>query len=321
MRVANPGGIEEVTDEERLRLLRSSYGLLGIVTQVTFAIEPVQVIEFDYEVVPADPAPPLDAVRQGAGGFLAFLLPHERRMLVERRTVVPGAPRPGVLDRIQRHWRSLLWESAGSGLAALLSRSPEDPVMVGLRERLGPALLDILLELALDPVRFRARRADTMIDFEADRPDYFDFTFWAFPARQWPVVLPRYLAFCETFAARTAFRASLPTEIYSIRHDRRSLLSFAYDEDVFTLDMVHHRRKDEPFDPRWIEMNQAFNHFAAEHGGRPLLNQTKHLDRAVMDLVLARNEPLAEGWRTLGQQAAPRLTSGYFRDLGLASSS
>jgi hypothetical protein len=85
--------------------------------------------------------------------------------------------------------------------------------------------------------------------------------------------------------------------------------------------MVHHRRKDEPFDPRWIEMNQAFNRFAAEHGGRPLLNQTKHLDRAVMDLVLARNEPLAEGWRTLGQQAAPRLTSGYFRDLGLASSS
>jgi hypothetical protein len=240
-------------------------------------------------------------------------------MLVERRTVVPGAPRPGLGDRLQRHWRSLLWESAGSGLAALLSRSPGDPVLLGIRERVGPGLLDFLLQLSLDPVRFRARRADTMIDFDADRPDYFDFTFWAFPARQWPAVLPAYLDFCARFETRTGFRASLPTEIYAIRHDTRGVLSFAYDEDVFTLDMVHHRRRGEPFDPRWIELNLAFNRFAAEHGGRPLLNQTKHLDRAVMEVVHARNGPLAEGWRALGRAAVPRLTSGYFRDLGLPS--
>jgi len=89
----------------------------------------------------------------------------------------------------------------------------------------------------------------------------------------------------------------------------------AYDEDVFTLDMVHHRRRDLPFDPRWIEMNRRFGELAADLGGRPLLNQTKELDGAMMRTVGLRNPPLAEALARLRAGAEPRLVSRYFAAL------
>src|SRR5438552_16968996 len=54
----------------------------------------------------------------------------------------------------------------------------------------------------------------------------------------------------------------------------RSLLAFAPDEHVFTLDMVHNG----PDDADWKDMNEACNRFAVQSGGRPVLNQTKQLD-------------------------------------------
>src|SRR5262245_31545975 len=54
MTIVTPRGVETVTgesDPDRLALLRCSYGLLGIVTEVSFRTEPAQVLEFSYENV------------------------------------------------------------------------------------------------------------------------------------------------------------------------------------------------------------------------------------------------------------------------------
>jgi FAD/FMN-containing dehydrogenase len=90
--IVTPRGIETVTqtsDPDRLALLRCSYGLLGIVTEVTFRTEPAQVLEFTYETLPMAPLPTLHRVKSGADGFLAFLEPYSGRMIVERRTIDP----------------------------------------------------------------------------------------------------------------------------------------------------------------------------------------------------------------------------------------
>jgi FAD/FMN-containing dehydrogenase len=323
MRLVTPDGADPVTDAqdaERMRLLRSSYGLLGVVSEVTFRVEPVQVVAFEYEELGMDPLPALAALRGRADGFLAFLEPFRRRAVVERRSVEPGHGALTPADRIQCACRSFLWERLGSGAAASLWDNPlaellrDHPIGHAL-SALGGRLFDKVLALGLLALNFRARRADTSIEFAADRPDYFDFTFWAFPASRWGAIVPRYLEFCEAFQRDTGFRPSLPTEIYSITRDDRAVLSFSLDEDVFTLDMVHHRRADRPFDPRWIEMNRRFNELAADLGGRPLLNQTKELDGAVATTVRERNPTLARGWELLRRHARPRFLSRYFQDL------
>lgn len=310
--------VSEASDPERLRLLRSSYGLAGIVTEVTFRIEPVVVVRFDYEPLPATPLPSLAAVRGGADGFLAFFQPANDTLITERRFVEPAGTTISVLDKLQCRFRGVLWEHGGSFLATAVAKAS------ALREQapggasgasFKQGLLDDALAKGLDPVKFRARRADTMIDFGADRRDYFDFTFWAFPARSWTTVVPAYVRFCADFLERTGFRPSLPTEIYAIAHDTSSALSVSYDEDVFTLDMVHHRDADEPFDPRWIRMNREFNAFAAGHGGRPLLNQTKELEPAHVAEVRRQNPVLDAGWRRLAAATDPRFLTPFFGGL------
>jgi FAD/FMN-containing dehydrogenase len=324
MTVVTPRGVETVTEEsdpERLALLRCSYGLLGIVATVTFRTVPAQVLEFKCENLRFKDVPTLAEVRQGADGFLAFLEPHHRSMVVERRTVDPRAPALTLLDRQQCEWRTQLWKNGGSlvaslaGLPALLEDVRHLPLTQAVSKHLGHTA-DELITLGLEHLHFRARRHDTMIEFEAVRPHYFDFAFFAFPTSRWQEIVPGYLEFCDEFARRhDGFRPSLPTEIYSIARDQASPLSVSFDEDAFTLDMVHHRVREIPFDARWTAMNEAFNEFAAAHGGRPLLNQTKRLTGTLMRTVLRHTPGLAPGWERLRAQADPRFTSPYFRQL------
>ena len=95
-----------------------------------------------------------------------------------------------------------------------------------------------------------------------------------------------------------------------VRKDRRALLSFSPEEDVFTVDLTDSR----PNHPDWIELNKRFNVFAAGFGGRPLLNQTKQLNK---DIVY---QTLGEDWKRLlsyREQRDPggRFLSRYFEDL------
>jgi len=326
MAIVTPRGVEAVTEEsdpDRLALLRCSYGLLGIVTAVTFRTEPAQVLEFRCENLRLKDVPTLEEVRKGADGFLAFLEPHNRSMIVERRTVDRQGPSLTTLDKQQCEWRSQVWKNGGSlvaslaGIPAMLNDLRGLPLTQAVAAHLGHTA-DQLITLGLENLHFRARRHDTMIEFEADRPHYFDFAFCAFPTSRWGDIVPRYLDFCEQFErTHKGFRASLPTEIYSIARDQSSPLSVSFDEDAFTLDMVHHRVKGAAFDHRWLAMNDAFDEFAAAHGGRPLLNQTKRLTAALMREVLQHSPALAPGWQRLRAHAEPRFTSPYFRDLGV----
>jgi hypothetical protein len=84
-------------------------------------------------------------------------------------------------------------------------------------------------------------------------------------------------------------------------------LSFCPDEDVFTLDAVDHR----PTDAGWHQFNRDYNDLAMRFGGRPFLNQTKQLSRAV---VGAHSAPV--GMRSVSS-SPPRIKTG---DSGTVSS-
>ncbi len=66
-----------------------------------------------------------------------------------------------------------------------------------------------------------------------------------------------------------------------MRHDTNSLLSPSYDKDVFSIDPIHAVTDL----AEWQNFLHAFNEFAYERGGIPLLNQSpwverKHVERA-----------------------------------------
>jgi FAD binding domain/D-arabinono-1,4-lactone oxidase len=300
------GQIQSVTEEdepERMREFRSSYGLLGLVFEVTFRIRHAVMLRYDYASFPLHPVPTREQLLGGADGMLGLVQPYAKRIIVERRWLVgDGRQRISRFSSIKRGIRDKLWETGTSSLPTLL---PFNVVF----DVLDHGVWLVLRGLGLLG-GFRARRYDSTIKFASKRWHYFDFTFWALPVSRWAEFIPAYLRFCEDYKRETGFRVSLISEAYLMAADEHSLLSPTAGEAAFTMDVTDTRMKD----PRWIEFNRRFNPFIAEFGGRPLLNQTKELTADVVRHTLGGSW---DRFLAIRKQEDPdgRFLSDYFREL------
>jgi hypothetical protein len=320
---------------DALRDIRSSYGLRGIIYEVTFQVHQAIPLRYTHDLLTFENGLPTIAEIFGkAEGVLAFLEPFRPGLLVERRRRAPGAV-IGHDDVLKRRIRDHLWEWGASEattvlttlghvldpLAHLKSFLPDD--MGSLLDRVrdlkqaphvsaSDKLLQIFGLLTPEILRalqgFTAYRSDSNIDFTRDRVTFFDFTFWAYPVSQWRRVVTDFLVFCE--AHRAKVRPALFTEVYFICADDRSRLAFAPQEHAFTLDMVH----NEPNHPGWHALNEAYNEFAVTHGGRPLLNQTKRLPETPHVVGRALPDWAAFKKDVAGSPAGPRFLKGSFFD-------
>jgi FAD binding domain-containing protein/D-arabinono-1,4-lactone oxidase len=300
------GEIETVTeanDPDRMRVVRSSYGLLGLIFEVTFRIQGQSVLSYSHETFKLTSLPSRDELFGDADGVLGFCLPYSDRIVVERRRVLSGDVRISAFSRFKRSIRDSLWENAASFFTTKLPYN----WAYGIFDRLTATFLVGLSRLG----GFKARRPDSMINFKFNRSHYFDFTFWAIPVSRWNDFIPTYVAFCRDYLRETGFRSSLGSEVYFINKDQRSVLSFSSTEDVFTMDLVDSR----PNDPLWVEFNRRYNALAAQFNARPLLNQTKQL---TSDIVF---QTLGHDWEQIllhREKSDPegRFLNKYFADLG-----
>jgi FAD/FMN-containing dehydrogenase len=127
---------------------------------------------------------------------------------------------------------------------------------------------------------------------------------------RWAEFLPVYVGFCDDYQRETGFRVSLISEAYLMAQDDHSLLSPTASEDAFTMDVTDTRVHD----LRWAEFNRRFNALVAGFGGRPLLNQTKHLSKEIVHQTLGADwEKFLEIRRT--EDPEGRFLSDYFDEL------
>ncbi len=300
------GEVEEVsedTDPERMRVIRSSYGLLGVVFEVTFRIQSVVTLRYDYAAFPLSPPPTREKLLGGADGMLGLVQPYANRIVVERRYVDrDGRGAISRFSRMKRRARDKLWETGTSSLPTLF---PFNRVFDALDDGVW-----LVLRVFRLLGGFRALRSDSTIEFESKRWHYFDFTFWTVPVSRWADFIPAYVRFCDDYERETGFRVSLISEAYLMNQDDHSLLSPTASEDAFTMDVTDTRVHD----LRWTEFNRRFNVLVAGFGGRPLLNQTKHLTKEIV------YQTLGGDWQRFLQirqadDPEGRFLSEYFADL------
>ena len=103
--------VTQAADPGRMRAIRSSYGLLGIIHAVTFETCPLQIVRYESASLGLAGLT-LERALGGADGFLGFLLPYNNAFVAERRTLAPGE-RPGFSDDIKRKARNHIWETGG----------------------------------------------------------------------------------------------------------------------------------------------------------------------------------------------------------------
>jgi hypothetical protein len=97
-----------------------------------------------------------------------------------------------------------------------------------------------------------------------------------------------------------------------VRKDTSSLLSYTYDGDIISIDPIHAPGAKEQ--EAWATFLKAFNAWAHERGGVPLLNQSPFVTR---EHVMAA---YGDRWKTLADwlqvvDPSRRMVNEFFNDL------
>lgn len=250
-----------------LDMMRMSYGLLGVIHEVTLKVRPIQAFTIrrrrcDFAQFSAV----TDRLARTNIGLRFFLMPFRDQVYLEIR-------RSGDEDtQVNR----LMWKIKDWGESTVL------PAMVGSMSRIVPirslryGMIDTIngagqtLFTGSVSTGSAAMEQRTQLS-EGDVTGGLVYTTWCFPAAEFSVIVQAYREFCRDYYRRNRFRCDMPTVGYRVSQDRSALLSPSFDGPMFAL-----RGVSTPH-PQWQDFVLEFAEFAEKWNGMPVLNQTDGL--------------------------------------------
>ncbi len=291
---------------ELLQQVRSSHGLFGIITEVTFRVRPMQPMAVYHRTYSLqDFTQKLPELKACNESLMFYIFPFENLITIEFRHYNPGAT--GGPNRVIWPLRNYLWGSAGPAFCHHVAADISEPtIRYGVIDGFCALWRFKLTELIHSDYTIAA---DQMIRYPdvADNRRY-TFSFFAFPEDNYPKVLSAYFQFCKDYYRQKGYRSNLLTVGYRVLQDQSSLLSYSYDGNVMTIDPVS------TANPGWNEFLDAYNDFCANQGGSPMLNQTDHLTRLQVQKAFGdRLRRLATARKSYDPN--DRLLNDYFKGL------
>jgi len=307
----NPAGeLEEVSEDRNpdlLRMVRSSYGLCGVIYEVTLRVKPLEAAQFTYLPRPVAELTDAEVARiiDGSEGLVCWTL--GRTSVFQTKTRIDD---PGKLAWFAAEGRRLLWNNIAAFWARAIDQFLDGPVEELAQDQAIRLTRTIFYALQmtgglyiLDP--------DKTIDYRHTEPSgRYAFTFWAFPREEWLSALRGYLDFADDHHRRFGFRCNMPLGSYYIRQDDKAILSYSGQGEVFSLDPIH-AVSDQP---AWDRFLKEFNEFATKRNGIPLLNQSPFVTRAHCEKAYGARWTEFSRWvRSVDPDA--RMVNPFFRDL------
>jgi FAD/FMN-containing dehydrogenase len=309
--VSPTGSLEEASADRNpalLPLIKSSYGLAGIIYEVTIRIKPMEIVRFNYLIhESASLAQPLITDVIAANQCMVC-------WTIGRTTVIQTRNQA---TRLEHEWlaesRRFGWNFLGAFLARGVRQLPPGSPLAGAAEEAGTGIELGFYRMLSRIGGFTLRDPDKMIDYSKTPPSgRYAFSFWAFPREDWVQNLHDYLDFADAHFAAHGFRCNLPLGSYFVRRDQSSLLSYSHDGDVISLDPIHapgERDRD-----AWARFLDAFNAWAHQRGGIPLLNQSPRVTREQASAAYgARWKTFSDWVRSVDPQG--RLRNEFFDEL------
>lgn len=279
LKVLSPNGKKFVVNEKTkslLALMRLSYGLLGVVYEVTLRVRPIQGFAVQTAKTTFRDFGRLGNKLIGASaGVKLYLLPFRDRIYLELRSPAAEAD-PGR----KFAWRLKDW--------AVYSALPEAARSLGMAvpiRQIRYPLIDSLSAVAQSLMNNALVRSGSNSVEQSGRfrmlgsKSRFSYTTWAFPAADFPTTALAYKLFCKEYYARTGYRCDMPTVSFRLNRDRSALLSPSFDSAMFTLSALSTQADG------WDDFVLDFADFAVKNRGTPFFNQTRN---APADLVAQR---------------------------------
>ena len=309
--VSPSGTLEEASESKNSELLpfiKASYGLAGIVYEVTFKIKPLEIIRFNYDV---------HDVKDLTDDIIA-------NAIASNQSIVMWTIGDDIVIQSRNSARELKHEWLGNArkfgwsfLAAFIGR--------GLRDHLGGSAIGAIGENVGSGIElgfyrllsagggFTLEDPDKTINYsKTPASARYAFTFWAFPRAAFVKNLQDYVRWAEDYYKATGFRCNMPLGSYFIRQDSSSLLSYSHDGDIISLDPIHAPGEKEQ--AAWATFLKAFNEWAHQRGGIPLLNQSPFVRKEhVVAAYGDRWTKLADWLRTV--DPSRRMVNEFFSEL------
>lgn len=304
------GEIREIDEREPelLRVVRSSFGLLGILVEVTFRVRKLQALQVRHIAYSldafADNLPRLITEAQRADeSMMLYYFPHLDKVVVEYLRYVAGP--------IRSHWqwrlRNWLWRTVAPGFGRLVT---DNVPTRWLRDRLHNAFQRLCIALLTLLIRGKATSPPDQIVQYAETAGYAAWTFsiWTFPEHEFPETIRAYFQFCKDYYKQHGFRCDMPNGGYRVAKDTSSLFSYSSKETMLTIDPV----TDEI--AGWTAFLDAYNALSIAHHGRPLLNLTPRVTREQARIAFGDEIDVFLKFR---HELDPtnRMYSGFFRKL------
>ena len=308
--VTPSGDLAEVgeSNPDLLRKIRSSYGLCGVVYEVTFRVKPIEVLHFSYSPRPVEELTnqEVDDMLDTSEGIVCWTVGRtavfQRRQRVEDRRIVAS-----LFGAVRRR----LWNHSGAHAAHFIDQLiSDDRLRAAVQDQAADATNLLYSTLRLfGGITLVA--PDKTVDYSETRQSArYAFTFWAFPRSKWLDTLRAYLDFADEHHRRTGFRCNMPLGSYFIRKDVGSLLSYTHDGEMFSIDPIH-----APTDNvAWSEFLNRFNDFAFERGGVPLLNQSPFVERKHVQAAYGERWTEFSNW-VRAQDPSGRMLNPFFAAL------
>lgn len=291
---------------ELLQAVRSSYGLFGVLHEVTFRIRPLCALNVHHKTYTLDEFErALPELKNGSESMMYYLFPFSNTLTVEFRHYSENE-RP--YGRVAWWVRNLAWKTIAPAFSALATR-----YILSRKLRYGviDSFYHVLQLILTNWITSRGSYpADQIIRYpERKGLSKYTFSIWAFPEEQISTTMKAYYKFCQDYYETTGYRCDILNVGYRIEQDTNPLFSYSWQGHVMTLDPVCSANE-----PGWDEFLCAYNEFCSNHNGVPLFNQTKWLTPVQVDKAFGRRLITFEEHR---QRLDPdnRFLNNYFATL------
>ena len=264
----------ETTNPDLLPYIRASYGLAGIVYEVTFRIKPLEIISFDYDVHDVEDLKDSTIKKAIASNQSIVLWTVGDDIVIQSRNKA---------SKLKHEWladgREFGWNFLGAYTGRRLRDRFGGTGLGKVKEGLGSGIELAFYRLLSAGGGFTLYDPDKTINYsKTPQSARYAFTFWAFPRADYVKNVKDYVKWADDYYKQHQFRCNLPLGSYFIRKDRSSLLSYTWDGDIISLDPIHAPSEQQP--DAWPAFLKAFNEWAHQRGGIPLLNQSPFVKKA-----------------------------------------
>ena len=257
--VSPSGELMEASESKNPQLLpyiRASYGLAGIVYEVTFKLKPLEIISFDYDVHDVEDLKDSTIKKAISENQSIVMWTIGDDVVIQSRNKAKKLKHEFLADAREFGWNFL---------AAYTGRGIRDRFgghgLGKVKERLGGGTRAGVLPFAQRGRRVHARgaRQDDQL-LEDPAVGALCLHLLGVPAGELREELQGLREVGRRLLQADGFRCNMPLGSYFIRKDRSSLLSYTWDGDIISLDPIHAPSEREP--DAWPTFLKAFNEWA-----------------------------------------------------------